>query len=155
MGLAHTLSERVFQRIHGNHLVYNTCWEDPRCDRQLLQLDAQSRVVMLTSAGCNALDYLLDDPAEVHCVDLNHRQNALLQLKTTMLESGDQAALFELFGVGASSQAKEIFGDLVFNRLTDRFSQQYWQRNLHYFNGKGLRNSFYWHGSSGTVAWLI
>ena len=78
MGLAHTISEKVFQRIHGNNLVYNTCWEDPRCDRQLLQLDAQSRVVMLTSAGCNALDYLLDDPTEVHCVDLNPRQNALL-----------------------------------------------------------------------------
>ncbi len=59
MGLAHTIGERVFQRIHGNSLVYNTCWEDPRCDRRLLQLDARSRVVMLTSAGCNALDYLL------------------------------------------------------------------------------------------------
>ncbi len=155
MGLAHTLSERVFHRIHGNHLVYNTCWEDPRCDRQLLQLDAESRVVMLTSAGCNALDYLLDGPAEVHCVDLNPRQNALLELKMALLEGADHAALFDLFGNGASPQAREIFQDTVRHRLPAGFSQQYWQRNLHYFSGKGLRSSFYWHGSSGTVAWLI
>jgi len=155
MGLAHTISEKVFQRIHGNNLVYNTCWEDPRCDRQLLRLDAQSRVVMLTSAGCNALDYLLDDPAEVHCVDLNPRQNALLDLKIALLEGGDHAALFDLLGMGASPRTREIFHDIVQERLSDRFSQPYWQRNIHCFNGKGLRTSFYWHGSSGTVAWLI
>lgn len=155
MGLAHTISEKVFQRIHGNNLVYNTCWEDPRCDRQLLQLDNQSRVVMLTSAGCNALDYLLDDPAEVHCIDLNPRQNALLHLKVALLAGGDHAALFDLLGTGASAQVRDIFQDIVQARLPNRFSQLYWQRNSHFFNGKGLRSSFYWHGSSGTVAWLI
>ena len=155
MGLTHTIGEKVFHRIHGNNLVYNTCWEDPHCDRQLLQLDAQSRVVMLTSAGCNALDYLLDYPAEVHCVDLNPRQNALLHLKIALLESGDHAALFDLLGVGASPRHSEIFHDLVQGRLSDAFSQAYWQLNMHYFSGKGLRSSFYWHGSSGMVAWLI
>ena len=54
------IHESVFKRVHGNNLVYNTCWEDPCCDRQLLELDAKSRVVMITSAGCNALDYALD-----------------------------------------------------------------------------------------------
>ncbi len=78
MGIAHTINERVFKQVHANSLVYNTCWEDPRCDRELLRLDNDSRVVMLTSAGCNALDYLLDNPASVDCVDLNPRQNALL-----------------------------------------------------------------------------
>ncbi len=155
MGLAHTIGERVFQRIHGNSLVYNTCWEDPRCDRHLLQLDADSRVVMLTSAGCNALDYLLDSPAEIHCVDLNPRQNALLELKIALLQGGDHAVLFDLFGTGASPHAREIFQDVIYDRLQGRFSQAYWQRNLHYFSGKGLRPSFYWRGSSGTVAWLI
>ena len=39
---------------------------------------------MLTSAGCNALDYLLDGPAEIHAVDVNFRQNALLELKAAV-----------------------------------------------------------------------
>jgi hypothetical protein len=47
-------------------------------------------VVMITSAGCNALDYVLDLPAEIHAVDVNSRQNALLQLK---LSSSSRAAL--------------------------------------------------------------
>ena len=155
MGLTHTIGEQVFQRIHGNSLVYNTCWEDPRCDRQLLQINTDSRVVMLTSAGCNALDYLLDAPAEIHCVDLNARQNALLDLKTALLKKTDHALLFDFFGTGASPYAREVFQDTISHELQNPFSRQYWERNIQYFNGKGLRTSFYWHGSSGTVAWLI
>jgi S-adenosylmethionine-diacylglycerol 3-amino-3-carboxypropyl transferase len=54
----------LFKTIHQRYLIYNMCWEDPRIDRQLLGLDQHSKVVVLTSAGCNALDYLLDAPAE-------------------------------------------------------------------------------------------
>jgi len=156
MGIAHTLNERVFKQIHTNSLVYNTCWEDPRCDRALLQLDSNSRVVMLTSAGCNALDYLLDDPASVHCVDLNPRQNALLELKIALLRGADHATLFDFFGAGASRRTREVFEEAVRPQLSEAsYSLRFWERNLHYFNGKGLRRSFYWHGSSGTVAWVI
>jgi len=41
----------VFHHVHGRQLIYNTCWEDPRIDRQLLKLDGGSRVVVITSAG--------------------------------------------------------------------------------------------------------
>ena len=71
----------IFHHVHGGQLIYNACWEDPRIDRALMRLDGDSRVVMITSAGCNALDYLLDGPAEIHAVDVNYRQNALLELK--------------------------------------------------------------------------
>ncbi|HCP39587.1 MAG TPA: DUF3419 domain-containing protein, partial [Verrucomicrobiales bacterium] len=71
------MNQKWFRGIHGSQLVYNTCWEDPRMDRRWMKLDASSRVLMITSAGCNALDYLLDDPKKVVCVDLNYRQNAL------------------------------------------------------------------------------
>ena len=37
-----TLREKLydawFRRVHGSRLIYNTCWEDPRADRELLQL---------------------------------------------------------------------------------------------------------------------
>ena len=69
--------DMVFRHVHNSNLIYNTAWEDPRLDRQLMKLDRDSRVVMITSAGCNALDYLLDDPAEIHAVDMNYRQNAI------------------------------------------------------------------------------
>lgn len=155
MGIAHTFNEKVFRQIHGNSLVYNTCWEDPRCDRKLLNLNEKSRVVMLTSAGCNALDYLLDDPAEVFCVDINPRQNALLHLKLALLQGTDHATLFRFFGNGVVPKAREVFNDTLRRRLVEPYSANFWERSLHYFNAKGLRKSFYWHGSSGTVAWII
>ncbi len=50
---------RVFQFVHQHNLVYNTCWEDPRLDRTALELSPSDRVMVITSAGCNPLDYVL------------------------------------------------------------------------------------------------
>ncbi len=155
MGWLDAFHHRVFQQIHGRYLVYNACWEDPRCDRQLLGLNAYSRVAMLTSAGCNALDYLLDDPAEVHCVDVNPRQNALLQCKIALLQGSDHETLFEFFGRGRSKRARAVFYECVRPRLTDPFARRWWERYWKAFLGEGLRSSFYWHGSSGAAAWLV
>jgi S-adenosylmethionine-diacylglycerol 3-amino-3-carboxypropyl transferase len=60
------INSKLFQNIHTNNLIYNTCWEDPQCDRQMLNLKSDSRLVMITSAGCNALDYALDMPQKIH-----------------------------------------------------------------------------------------
>lgn len=155
MGIAHTFNEKVFRQIHGNSLVYNACWEDPQCDRKLLNLNEESRVVMLTSAGCNALDYLLDGPAAIHCVDINPRQNALLHLKLAMFQGTDHDTLFRFFGNGAVKKARETFNDTLRWHIPENYSVGFWDRNLHYFSARGLRKSFYWHGSSGTVAWII
>ena len=92
------LQDWIFQKVHRRNLVYNTCWEDPRCDRNLLDLDSQSKVVMITSAGCNALDYLLDEPAKIHCIDMNPRQNALLQLKLATFRNSTFETLDHMFG---------------------------------------------------------
>ena len=40
--------------------VYNQIWEDPRVDLQALKLDENSRVLTISSGGCNALNYLLE-----------------------------------------------------------------------------------------------
>ncbi len=103
----------VFHHVHGGQLIYNACWEDPRIDRELLALQPDSRVVMITSAGCNALDYLLDGPAEIHAIDVNPRQNAVLELKLALITRGDFGDLFEflasaLTNVSAPSIAPSV-----------------------------------------------
>lgn len=156
MSVAHQFQEKIFHQIHGKHLVYNTCWEDPRCDRALLQLNEESKVVMLTSAGCNALDYLLDNPAEVHCVDLNPRQNALLDLKKAFFAAGAPAVLFDFFGAGGTPHFREVYQDAIRPMLpADSYARAWWDQHIGYFSVRGLRRSFYWHGSSGAAAWLI
>lgn len=143
----------LFRTIHSNTLIYNACWEDPRIDRALLGLDANSRVVMLTSAGCNALDYLLDGPAEIHTVDVNARQNALLQLKLALLRHGAFADLFLMFGRGAHWEMNQLYPHLSLH-LPD-FARDFWDKHLGYFDGSGSRRSFYYRGASGMAAWLF
>ena len=107
MSLAETISRKCFEFVHQNHLVYNTCWEDPRLDRQALQLGSDDHVLVITSAGGNALDYLLDAPARVSAVDLNPRQNALLELKVAGIRALDFTTFFELFGLGKLDVARD------------------------------------------------
>ena len=73
--------QKIFDAIYSRSLVYNTCWEDPAVDRQALALGANDTVLVITSAGCNALDYALEAPRRIDAVDANPRQTALLELK--------------------------------------------------------------------------
>lgn len=148
------IKNKIFHKIHTGNLVYNTCWEDPRCDRALLDIRSDSRVVMLTSAGCNALDYLLDGPQSIDCVDMNPRQNALLDFKSVLFQHSDHETLFSFFGHGRHRQAKEVFQETLGEHL-DAFPRQFWSRNLHFFEGKGIRKSFYWYGSAGAAAFFV
>ncbi|MCG8328363.1 MAG: BtaA family protein [Chitinophagales bacterium] len=143
----------VFQRVHGNNLVYNTCWEDPRCDRELMEFNDESEIVMITSAGCNALDYLIDQPASVNCIDVNPRQNALLQLKLAFFKYAGFEDLFEAFGTGRHHNFPKLYKEHLRPNLPV-YAQDYWDTHLHYFNGRGIRKTFYHYGTSGTFAWM-
>lgn len=153
MSLLDATRDRIFKNIHSNNLVYNACWEDPRIDRQLLAIDASSSVVMLTSAGCNALDYLLDTPAAIHAIDVNPRQNALLHLKLAVIEHGDFEDLFAMFGDGAHREAHLLYRSI--RQHLPPPSQQFWDAKIKYFDRRGLKKSFYYRGSSGAFAWTM
>lgn len=148
-----TAGDLLFKGIHSNHLIYNTCWEDPACDRFLLGLDKESHIVMITSAGCNALDYLIDNPARVHCVDMNYRQNAVLELKKALIAHADHELLFNFFGKGqVAAKSKEIQSLLPY---MSEVSANFWQKNARMFGNRGLRKSFYYYSSSGFLAWCV
>lgn len=151
--LATQISRAFFKFCHGNHLVYNTCWEDPRLDRQALELGAGDRVLVITSAGCNALDYALDEPERIDTVDVNPRQNALLDLKKAAIKELEYAEFFELFGRGVASNWEQDYKKL--RPLLPAPSQEYWDKNGKFFLGEGRRDSFYFRGSAGLFAWMI
>lgn len=146
-------SNLFFQLIHGHHLVYNACWEDPWIDRQLMNLAHDSRVVMITSAGCNALDYLLDTPAEIHAVDVNPRQNALLELKRCLIQDGNYEDFYQMFGNGAHENYRAVY-ERVCGHLPG-YARDFWQRRIAYFSNKNKRRkTFYHHGTCGFLAWF-
>ncbi|MEZ4657873.1 MAG: BtaA family protein [Caldilineaceae bacterium] len=151
--ISREVNDYLFRKIHSSSLIYNACWEDPRIDRQLMALDSQSKVVMLTSAGCNVLDYLLDSPAQIHAVDVNPHQNALLELKLATIQQASHNALFALFGQGKHTDAPAIIESL--SPHLSQATYEFWQRKAYYFEPPKNRGSFYYCGSSGKVAWFF
>ena len=66
MGVGDWFSGLCFNVVHRNNLVYNTCWEDPAVDRQAFNLTPEEVLLVITSAGCNVLDYALLAPKRIH-----------------------------------------------------------------------------------------
>ncbi|MEE4377942.1 MAG: BtaA family protein [Candidatus Competibacteraceae bacterium] len=151
--LAHKFHDLIFRAVHNNYLIYNVCWEDPRIDRQILSLNRDSKAVVLTSAGCNTLDYLLEQPAEIHAVDVNPRQNALLHLKLALIEQGNFENLFTMFGEGSHQGFRSVYAS-VRKQLPD-YAQLFWDEKIRYFDSNNKKQSFYYHGTSGAVAWTL
>jgi S-adenosylmethionine-diacylglycerol 3-amino-3-carboxypropyl transferase len=158
-GMIHTtnnkekLNTRIFKAVHSRNLVYNTCWEDPALDRVALDLGPEDRLVVITSAGCNALDYLLAGTGEVNAVDVNPIQNSLLEFKKVCIEHLDHKSFFELFGLGRSRYARQMYQDVLRQQLSP-VARTYWDRHIHLFLGRGWRKSFYYRGTSGLFAKL-
>jgi len=151
--LVNNTHDFIFRAVHSHCLIYNVCWEDPRIDRQILELKDDSKVVVLTSAGCNTLDYLLDSPAEIHAVDINPRQNALLHLKLALIERGSFDDLFKMFGVGSHQAFRDIYAAL--KHKLPPYAQTFWDNKIQYFDGDSKKRSFYYHGTSGVIAWIL
>ena len=145
-------SRRMFSLVHGHNLVYNTCWEDPRLDRAALDLGPTDSVLVITSAGCNALDYVLTEPAHVYAVDMNPRQNALLELKIAGIKRLEYEDYFALFGRGRVSGIREIYGERL-RGLLSPWSRSYWDKHVKFFDNQ--RRSFYYRGTSGSFARVI
>jgi S-adenosylmethionine-diacylglycerol 3-amino-3-carboxypropyl transferase len=146
------ISGRVFRFVHGNNLVYNTCWEDPRLDRVALEIGHDDNILVITSAGCNALDYALCEPNHVYAVDMNPRQNALLELKQAGIRALEFDDFFSMFGQGRLPNARSIYEQKLRGHLSP-WSQSYWDKHIRFFDSR--RKPFYYRGTSGAFArWI-
>ena len=152
MAFLEWVNRRIFTTVHGNNLVYNTCWEDPRLDREALQFGPDDNVLVITSAGCNALDYALAGPNQVNAVDMNPRQNALLDLKMSGIRNLEFEDFFAMFGDGRLPGVKKIYEDKLRAELP-AWSKDFWDKKIKWFDNP--RKTFYYRGTSGTVARLV
>ena len=147
------LSKTWFNIVHGRNIVYNQCWEDPRLDRVALELSATDRVVVITSAGCNAIDYALAGAGHVYAVDMNPKQNHLLDLKLVGARQLDYETYWKLFGQGRLDEWSDVYSKQLRPSLAPE-ARVFWDRKGDLFK-RGRRKSFYFRGTSGTFAWLV
>ncbi len=151
--LVERVSMKIFAHVHGNNLVYNTCWEDPRIDKQALNLTGDDVVFVITSAGCNALSYAIGGAKRVYCADMNYRQNATLDLKIAGIKELDYETFFQMFGKGKLPNVEKIYREKLRARLPKQ-SQRYWDRYIKKFFDNPSK-TFYFCGTSGFLAYLI
>jgi S-adenosylmethionine-diacylglycerol 3-amino-3-carboxypropyl transferase len=144
------LLERLFA-VWFQRLVYNQIWEDPVVDLEALRIEKKSRVLAISSGGCNILNYLLADPAEIIAVDLNPAHLALTRLKLAAVRHlPDHATFYRLFGSGADPEAYRIYRGYLQPHLDDD-TRAFWEgrtpfgkRRLSYF-----ADGLYRHGMMG------
>lgn len=148
------LHQRVFDALYRRSLIYNACWEDPALDRVALALRPEHEVLVITSGGCNALDYALCGPRRVHAVDANPRQNAVLELKIAGIRGLDFDDFFAFFGEGRHVHRRDLYRGRMRQQLGE-FARAWWDQHIDWFDGRGWRDSFYFRGLSGLVARLM
>jgi len=149
--LADRLDQKLFDAIYSRNLIYNTCWEDPAVDREALRIGAGDTMLVITSAGCNVLDYALAAPRRIHAVDANPRQTALLELKLAAIRCLDYGDFFALFGAGRHRRARELYHDALRAEL-EGFSREFWDRRIGWFVPGQGPNTFYHFGLAGRFA---
>ena len=106
-------------------------------------------MLVITSAGCNVLDYALTGPRKIYAVDANPRQTALLELKVAGIRSLDHATFFQIFGRGQHAEFPALYHGALRSQLS-RFAQAYWDARTAWFSS--AHGGFYFHGLAGTVA---
>ena len=151
-----TFSEYVFDMITKNYLIYNSCWEDPAIDRAALDIRRHDTLLTIASAGCNTLDYLLDEPKKIYAVDQNKQQIALLDLKITAIKNIEFEDFFKIFGLGRHDNFYSIYHTSLRPHLRP-YSAKYWDKHLDVFTSAKIQNKtgLYFHGLSGKFARLF
>jgi S-adenosylmethionine-diacylglycerol 3-amino-3-carboxypropyl transferase len=97
------IRERLFT-LAFRGLVYPQIWEDPRIDMEALEIQPDSHVVTIASGGCNALSYLIANPARITAVDLNRAHIAFNHLKLAAAKHlPNHDAFYQFFGEANSS----------------------------------------------------
>lgn len=121
------LSERLFAHLFTG-LVYPQIWEDPEVDMAALAIRPGDRVVTIASGGCNALSYLLADPAAVEAVDLNAAHVAFNRLKlAALVRLPDHGSFYRFFGRADAPENLAAYERFLRPHL-DADTRRYWEK---------------------------
>lgn len=102
-----------FYNVALDRLRYSLVWEDSHALYSGLAIQPEDRVLIITSAGCNALNALLKQPKQVVAVDLNPVQNQLLRFKTYLIRHYDYAVFRALMGFGEPADVAAAFAQVA------------------------------------------
>jgi len=118
--------QRLFAGVFQS-LVYPQIWEDPEVDMAALRIGPGDRIVTIASGGCNALSYLLADPARIEAVDLNRAHVAFNRLKHAALRHLPDYDAFSRFVAQADHDGNVAAYERLIRPHLDAESRSYWE----------------------------
>lgn len=120
------MRERLFTMAFQG-MVYPQIWEDPVVDMEALAIQPGDHVVVIASGGCNVLSYLIENPARITALDLNHAHIALNRLKLVAARALPSHRHFANFFARADLKSNIDLFDRYLAGQLDHDSLHYWQ----------------------------
>jgi len=107
------------------------------------------KVLTISSAGCNTLDYLVQGCEVVVAADLNEAQLACLELKLAGFKELTHDEFFALWGESDFGVFEKVYKSKLRKHLTPA-SKSFWDEN-----GILIRDNFMYAGTSGLMAYIM
>ncbi|TYZ07418.1 DUF3419 family protein [Hymenobacter lutimineralis] len=117
-----------FHHVALDQIRYSVVWESHATLEAALQLQPTDEVLVITSAGCNALNALLSEVRRVTAIDLNPVQNALLEFKVYLIRHFPHAVLRALLGLDGPTAVARTWAYIAPQLPTDL--RRYWDAQL-------------------------
>lgn len=102
-----------FRDLKLDSIRYSLVWEDSETLYEALNITEDDDLLIITSAGCNALNALIKKPKSVTTVDLNPSQNKLLALKKHLITHHSFKTYFALSGFLDEKQVNKAKQELL------------------------------------------
>jgi betaine lipid synthase len=124
--------------------IYAFAWEDPREDLKAMDIQPDDNILVITSGGCNVLEYALQGPRRIHAVDINPCQNHILELKCAAISSLEFEDFWKMFGDGIHQDFPSILDKDISPYLTEH-CYNFWKNRTSHFTD----TQYYFSGWSG------
>jgi S-adenosylmethionine-diacylglycerol 3-amino-3-carboxypropyl transferase len=116
-------------------------------DHRVFKLTEADHVITIASAGCNALDYIIEG-ATVTAVDFNLCQIALTELKKVAILNVDYDTFFDIFSRSNMKLLREVYHAKLRPSLSAA-SAEFWDEKIHTIR------SFMYSGTSGNMSYFL
>jgi S-adenosylmethionine-diacylglycerol 3-amino-3-carboxypropyl transferase len=113
-----------FYNVALDRIRYSLVWESNRTLRDALDVQPTDEVLVICSAGCNALNALLLNPRRITAIDLNPVQVHLLSFKQHLIRHHEHRVLRALLGLDGVPAVLATWQEIEASLPTDM--RAYW-----------------------------
>lgn len=98
-----------FSKLTLNNIRYSLVWESPDVVAKALEIEPEDEVLIISSAGCNVLNAVLENPKSITAIDINPYQNKLLGFKMKAIRHGEYQHFAGILGLLGKEKVQTSF----------------------------------------------